>query len=229
VEGPLAGGHLGFGEDWKQYQLKTIVEEVRTFLSSKSLEIPIIPAGGIFTGTDAVQYLRSGAGAVQVATRFTVSEEAGLPARAKQAYFAASEKDVVVSMVSPTGYPLRMLSTSPCLDSNVKPQCEPFGYALDGKGQCAYLDAYAATGEDSRGRTLPVSDKICLCYHFSKNNCYTCGHLVYRLKDTTRLRADDSYQLLTAEHIFRDYQFSRDHSIALPAREPDRILVANEY
>ena len=36
------------------------------------------------------------------------------------------------------------------------------------------------------GKKLPVKDKVCLCYHFSKYNAYTCGHYVYRLKDTSR-------------------------------------------
>ena len=70
-----------------------------------------------------------------------------------------------------------------------------------------------------------MRDKICLCYHFSKYNCYTCGHYSYRLKDTTIKRPDGSYQLPTAEQVFRDYQFSPDHSIALP--DPDRISVVN--
>ncbi len=223
VEGPLAGGHLGFGDDWAEYDLAEIVAEVLQLLGNESLDIPVIPAGGIFTGTDAVEFLATGAAAVQVATRFTVSEEAGLPMRAKQQYFAANEADVYVSNVSPTGYPLRLLTTSPCLGSNVKPQCEPFGYALNTKGECGYLDAYAATPVDESGKKLPVTDKICLCYHFSKKNCYTCGHYVYRLKDTTRQLADGSYQLLSAEHIFRDYQFSRDHEIALP---PERLVVS---
>ena len=225
VEGPLAGGHLGFGDDWAEYDLAEIVVDVLRFLRDQSLNIPMIPAGGIFTGTDAVEFLAAGAAAVQVATRFTVSEEAGLPMRAKQQYFAANEADVHVSNVSPTGYPLRLLTTSPCLGSNVKPQCEPFGYALNTKGECGYLEAYSATPTDESGKKLPVTDKICLCYHFSKKNCYTCGHYVYRLKDTTRCLADGSYQLLSAEHIFRDYQFSRDHEIALP---PERLVVSND-
>lgn len=165
---------------------------------------------------------------MQVATRFTISEEAGLSDRAKQAYLRADEKDVVVSSVSPTGYPLRMLACSPCLNSNIKPQCEALGYALDSGGACAYLDAFAATPMDKTGRKLAVRDKICLCYHFSKKGCYACGHYVYRLKDTTRRRADGSYHLLSAEHIFKDYQFSRDHEIQLPEAEVDGLSLASE-
>ena len=81
VEGPLAGGHLGFGLDWAQYDLKTIVDEVIGYLAHENLAIPVIPAGGIFTGSDAVAFLESGSAAVQVATRFTVTHECGLPAK----------------------------------------------------------------------------------------------------------------------------------------------------
>ena len=49
VEGPLAGGHLGFGMDWAQYDLAAIVAEVLTYLRAEQLDIPVIPAGGIFT------------------------------------------------------------------------------------------------------------------------------------------------------------------------------------
>jgi nitronate monooxygenase len=224
VEGPLAGGHLGFGEDWRSFQLRNIVSEVLELLKADGLSIPVIPAGGVFTGTDAVEYLNQGAAAVQVATRFVVTREAGLPEKAKQAYFSAGPDDVEVTSVSPTGYPLRMLKNSPCLDSNVEPQCEAFGYALDSKGHCSYVDAYAATPIDGNGVKQSVRDKICLCYHFSKNRCYTCGHYVYRLKDTSHREPDGSYRLLTARHVFEDYQFSRDHEIALP--DNDRIHLA---
>ncbi len=226
VEGPLAGGHLGFGDDWRDYNLRDIVTEILAYLREEKLGIPVIPAGGIFTGTDAVSYLRMGAAAVQVATRFTITEECGLPARVKQEYARAVEEDLVVSGVSPTGYPIRLLSYSPCFTSNIKPQCEAFGYLLSREGTCAYLDAYEATPVDARGNKLPVQGKVCLCYHFSKFNCYTCGHLIYRVKDTTHRLPDGRYQLLTAQHVFQDYQFSTNNQIAMPERAATAPAVA---
>jgi hypothetical protein len=47
-------------------------------------------------------------------------------------------------------------------------------------------------------------------------NCWTCGSTTYRLKDTTHKLADGSYQILSAEHVFKDYQFSVDNQLALP-------------
>ena len=137
VEGPLAGGHLGFGSDWEQYDLATIIAEIVHYLKAEDLEIPVVAAGGIFTGTDAVSFLENGASAVQVATRFTIAEECGLPYKVKQEYFKASEDDIEVNNISPTGYPMRMLKSSPAIGSGIRPGCESYGYLLDGSGNCS--------------------------------------------------------------------------------------------
>jgi nitronate monooxygenase len=183
VEGPLAGGHLGFGMDWAAYDLATITAEVVNYLREEKLDIPVIPAGGIFTGSDAVGFLEQGAAAVQVATRFTVAKECGLPEKVQQEYFKATEDDIEVNQVSPTGYPMRMVAEHP------------------------------------GARRVSVMDKTCLCTHMRNFDCWTCGQYTYRLKDTTVRRADGSYQVLSAEHIFHDYQFSTDNKIALPVAE----------
>jgi NAD(P)H-dependent flavin oxidoreductase YrpB (nitropropane dioxygenase family) len=218
VEGPLAGGHLGFGmDDWMKHDLRTITNEIHQYLRDEKLDIPVIPAGGIFTGSDAESYLAEGAAAVQVATRFTVAKECGLPADVQQEYFKASESDIEVNGTSPTGYPMRMLKNSPSIGSGIRPGCESYGYLLDANGNCDYIDAYnrevaAHPGE----KKIVVMDKTCLCTHMRNFKCWTCGQLTYRLKDTTRKDADGKYLSLSAEHIFKDYQFSTDNKIALP-------------
>ncbi len=217
VEGPLAGGHLGFGMDWAKYDLKTITAEILAYLKQEELNIPLIAAGGIFTGSDAVEYMEMGVAGVQVATRFTATEECGLPAKVQQEYLKANEDDIEVNTISPTGYPMRMLKNSPAIGAGIRPNCEAYGYLLDGNGNCAYITAYNAELErHPDAKTLSVKDKTCLCTHMRNYDCWTCGHYTYRLKDTTRKLADGSYQLLTAEHVFKDYQFSVDHGIALP-------------
>jgi NAD(P)H-dependent flavin oxidoreductase YrpB (nitropropane dioxygenase family) len=217
IEGPLAGGHLGFGMDWAQYDLATIVAEIAQFLKNEELDIPIVAAGGIFTGSDATSFLENGAAAVQVATRFTVANECGLPDKVKQEYFKASEEDIVVNTLSPTGYPMRMLRNTPAIGAGIRPNCEAYGYLLDGNGSCAYINAYnAQIVIHPDGKNISVPDKTCLCTHMRNYNCWTCGSLTYRLKDTTRKLADGSYQTLSAEHIFKDYQFSVDQQILLP-------------
>ncbi len=217
VEGPLAGGHLGFGLDWAKYDLATIVAEVIAHLKAEQLNIPVIPAGGIFTGSDATAFLESGAAAVQVATRFTVSEECGLPADVKQEYFKANEDDIVVNEISPTGYPMRMIKSSPAIGDGIRPNCEAYGYLLDANGKCSYVTAYNREVAAHPGaRKVQVWDKTCLCTHMRNFDLWTCGHLTYRLKDTTHRQADGTYDLLSAEHIFKDYQFSTDNKVALP-------------
>ena len=223
VEGPLAGGHLGFGpEDWQEYDLTTIVKEVLSFLAAEDLKIPVIPAGGVFTGTDSVGFLQMGASAVQVATRFAVTKESGLPDRVKQEYFMAEEQDVVVNMVSPAGYAMRMLRQTPALSKNAKPNCEGMGYLLE-KGKCSYLDACYDALERSPDRDMFVDGKICLCSDMLAYRCWTCGHNVYRLKETTRRLPDGTYGMPTAEDVFRDYQFSEDSQIRLPEVVADTL------
>ncbi len=222
VEGPLAGGHLGFGMDWAKYDLAAIMAEIQAHLKAEHLNIPLIPAGGIFTGGQAAAFLDNGAAAVQVATRFTVTRECGLPPAVQQEYFKAGEDDIEVNTISPTGYPMRMLKNSPAIGSGIRPNCEALGYLLDGSGNCAYITAYnrelLAHPKLRHGSIkLSVKEKTCLCTHMRNFDCWTCGHYTYRLKDTTRLLPDGSYQILSAEHVFRDYQFSTEQQIALPA------------
>lgn len=205
VEGPLAGGHLGFGDNWAEFDLRAIVIDVLENLKQENLDIPVIPAGGIFTAADVLSFLKLGASAVQAATRFAVTKESGLSDKAKQAYFAAEENEVLVSSVSPTGYPFRLLTTSPCLQSNIPPQCQLLGYAIDPKGRCQYINAYNATAETPDGKKLPVKEKICLCQHMKQYDAWTCGSNVIRLKDTTTKNADGMYQQPTTEQIINEY------------------------
>lgn len=219
VEGPLAGGHLGFGLDWHRFDLKTIFQEVLRYLKQEGLRIPVIPAGGIFTGTDAVAFMEEGAAAVQVATRFTVTRESGLPDEVKQRYFQATAEDIEVNMLSPTGYPMRMLKNCPAVSRRVRPACEAYGYLLDGSGRCSYLEAYYQAAQNGGAEQLKKIEKVCLCTHMRRYQCWTCGHTTSRLKETTRKNPDGTYQILSAEHVFRDYQFSTDHQVALPHEE----------
>ena len=222
VEGPLAGGHLGFGMDWAEYDLATIVTEIVAWLKAEGLNIPVIAAGGIFTGSDAVRFMELGASGVQVATRFTVTKECGLPDDIKQEYFKADEDDLEVNEISPTGYPMRMIKASPGIGDGIRPNCEAYGYLLDANGKCAYVTSYnrelaAHPGE----KRISVKDKTCLCTHMRNFDIWTCGQTAWRLKDTTLRREDGTYQLLTAEHVFKDYQFSTDDTVALPEPETE--------
>jgi nitronate monooxygenase len=113
---------------------------------------------------------------------------------------------------------MRMLKNSPAIGDGIRPNCEAYGYLLDANGHCQYIDAYnreVAAHPDAK--KVKVWDKTCLCTQMRNFDLWTCGQYTYRLKDTTRKQADGSYHLLTAEHVFNDYRFSKGNAIALPA------------
>lgn len=218
VEGPLAGGHLGFKvDDWFKYDLKSITVEIIQFLKENDLNIPVVPAGGIFTGGDAVEMMQAGASGIQVATRFVVTKESGFPNRVQQRFFRAEEEEIEVNMMSPTGYPMRMLKDSPCIGTGVKPNCEALGFILDGNGDCSYIPAYNREVEKHPGATrIRVPDKTCLCTYMKSYGTWTCGQKTYKLKETTNKLPDGSYQQLTAEEVWKDYLLSPDQNHILP-------------
>lgn len=116
VEGPLAGGHLGYSleelADPKNFSLDGILLQVlevtRTFESDK-IRIPVIAAGGVFDGKDIARVMRLGASGVQMATRFVCTHECDVSIKYKEAYIAAEKEDIVV-IQSPVGLPGRVIS-----------------------------------------------------------------------------------------------------------------------
>lgn len=113
VEGPQAGGHLGFKMDElkasKTKNLETIVKEVVEYFKGMNKNIPIIAAGGIFDGYDIAKYLKLGASGVQMATRFVPTFECDASRAFKEAYIAASPDDIVI-INSPVGLPGRAIN-----------------------------------------------------------------------------------------------------------------------
>ncbi len=116
VEGPLAGGHLGFTRqallEGTAGPLESMVEEVIRFMAPyteiKGGAIPVIAAGGIYTGEDIVRFLNVGAAGVQMGTRFVGTYECDAHEAYKQAYIDAEEEDIIV-IQSPVGLPARVV------------------------------------------------------------------------------------------------------------------------
>ena len=118
LEGPKAGGHLGFSEDHifdADYALDKLVSGVVD--TAKSLEdkagrsIPVIAGGGVFSGTDIARLMSLGASGVQMATRFVATEECDADIRFKEAYVNARDEDVTI-IHSPVGMPGRALDNA---------------------------------------------------------------------------------------------------------------------
>jgi len=118
VEGPMAGGHLGFKlEDLQQNKgdslEKLVVDVIKVaegYKGEGGVNIPVIAAGGIFDGKDIAKFLKLGASGVQMGTRFVATFECSVSDKFKELYIAAEEKDVVI-IDSPVGMPGRAVRT----------------------------------------------------------------------------------------------------------------------
>jgi NAD(P)H-dependent flavin oxidoreductase YrpB (nitropropane dioxygenase family) len=115
VEGPKAGGHLGFKAnqiDDEHFRLEAlipeVVKEVAVFEQQYDKEIPVIAAGGIYTGEDIYDILQLGAKGVQMGTQFVTTEECDASEEFKNSYIQAKEEDVEI-IVSPVGMPGRAI------------------------------------------------------------------------------------------------------------------------
>jgi len=115
VEGPKAGGHLGFKAeqiDQPEFQLERILPEVvaavKPFEAETGRRIPVIAAGGIYTGADIAKYLEMGASGVQMGTRFVATHECDADLAFKEAFVNARREDVTV-IKSPVGMPGRAI------------------------------------------------------------------------------------------------------------------------
>ena len=119
IEGPLAGGHLGFSteqlieymqEKKKNFdeEVKRILDAVKEFAEKAQKYIPVALAGGISSREQAEHAFRLGVDAIQVATRFVTTEECDADIRYKRTYLQAQEEDIVITK-SPVGMPGRAI------------------------------------------------------------------------------------------------------------------------
>jgi nitronate monooxygenase len=116
VEGPMAGGHLGFHLDelksGKAPKVEDIMLEVKELMGTYEdiccRKIPVIVAGGVFTGSDIARMMKLGADGVQMATRFVTTYECDVADEYKQAFLDATEEDVTI-IASPVGLPGKVI------------------------------------------------------------------------------------------------------------------------
>ncbi|MGN0158847.1 MAG: NAD(P)H-dependent flavin oxidoreductase [Brotaphodocola sp.] len=127
IEGPLAGGHLGFtreqltaygvdtedveatyDRDAYDKEISKIIDVVKEYETKYQSPIPVAVAGGIYTHEDVMHAVELGADAVQVGTRFVTTQECDAPLEYKQAYINAGKEDIVITK-SPVGMPGRAI------------------------------------------------------------------------------------------------------------------------
>ncbi len=119
IEGPRAGGHLGFSKEQLDHleeldydtEIKGIIECKKEFEDKYHRPIPVVIAGGIFDREDIKHAIELGADGVQIATRFVVTEECDASQEYKNAYLNAKEEDVKI-VISPVGMPGRAIMNS---------------------------------------------------------------------------------------------------------------------
>src|SRR5512135_18437 len=137
LEGPLAGGHLGFKIDQidlDSNKLENLLPPVKE-MAMKYGDIPVIVAGGIYTHSDIRRFLQMGANGVQMGTRFLATEESSASDVYKKAVVDAQAEDIIVARkpASPCGLPFRIIKQSPMYVSGLKrlrpPKCDK-GYVL---------------------------------------------------------------------------------------------------
>ena len=115
VEGPMAGGHLGFSKDQLEdpkYALEKIIPEVvevvALFEKEHGVSIPVIAAGGIYSGADIDKFMKLGAAGVQMGTRFVATHECDASPKFKQCYVDSQPEDLII-IDSPVGMPGRAI------------------------------------------------------------------------------------------------------------------------
>jgi nitronate monooxygenase len=135
VEGPLAGGHLGFHFDQiddPNYVLEKLIPEViqavQPFAEKYDRAIPVIAAGGIYTGADILKFIKLGAAGVQMGTRFVATHECDASDEFKQSYLDCRQEDLLI-IKSPVGMPGRVIRNN-FIEAMNRGEKEPF--------QCPY-------------------------------------------------------------------------------------------
>jgi nitronate monooxygenase len=115
VEGPLAGGHLGFKKEELTNTIVPLhtlitetVEEVRVFEKAYGKEVPVIAAGGIYNGKEMYDIMQAGAKGVKMGTRFVTTHECDASIEFKNTYLTSTREDITI-IDSPVGLPGRVI------------------------------------------------------------------------------------------------------------------------
>jgi NAD(P)H-dependent flavin oxidoreductase YrpB (nitropropane dioxygenase family) len=184
IEGPLAGGHLGFTKEQLDHiedmdyntEMKGIIECKKEYEAKYGRDIPVIIAGGIYDQEDIKHALQLGADGVQIATRFVVTEECDASEEYKQAYLAANKEDVKI-VISPVGMPGRAI-------------VNPFLKTVD-QGRVAVTKCFNCL-EHCNPKDTPYCITKALINAVEgnlKDGLIFCGENVHRLKEMTTVKA----------------------------------------
>ena len=184
IEGPRAGGHLGFTKEQLDHideldydtEMKGIIECKKEYEEKYNKAIPVVVAGGIYDKEDIKHALELGADAVQISTRFVVTEECDASQEYKDAYLAASKEDIRI-VISPVGMPGRAIMN-------------PFLKTVD-EGRIAVTKCFNCL-EHCNPKDTPYCITKALINAVEgniKEGLIFCGDNVHRLKEMTTVKA----------------------------------------
>ena len=194
LEGPLAGGHLGFRADelsLESNRLENLFPLVKEAANQHG-GFPVIVAGGIYSYDDIVRFLQMGADGVQMGTRFLVADESSATPAYKQAVIDAKEEDILVAVRpgSPCGLPFMVLKNSPmfvtALNGKRPPRCDK-GYILSKDADGLYTKCSAKHDNEA---------SFCICngllssagYSQTEEPIYTVGVNGFRIDRLTTVK-----------------------------------------
>ena len=187
LEGPEAGGHLGFKFDEvadERFSLEKLFSPVKD-IAMKYGDFPVIVAGGIYSHEDIVRWQNQGADGVQMGTRFLATVESSATAAYKLAVVHARKEDIAVIPHSPCEMPFRILTTSQMYLDTLKrlrpPKCDK-GYLLrpDAEGNFTQCKA-----KDSNERYFCICNGLSSSAGYNPDKeapLYTVGTNAYRVK-----------------------------------------------
>ena len=202
IEGPMAGGHLGFSEDQindPRYRLEALLPPLVKFASElgqhRNRKIPVIAAGGIYTGEDIYRYIKHGASAVQMATRFVTTYECDASLEFKEAYIHSTEKDIRI-IKSPVGLPGRVL-TNTFVHEVTNGRTKPF--------KCPYHCIITCRVKES---PFCIASALLNAKNGDMRNGFAfCGANAYRAKEIVSVRS-------LMETLQSEYQFAELSEVA---------------
>lgn len=185
IEGPRAGGHLGFSKEQLDHieeldydtEMKGIIECKKQYEEKYNKSIPVVIAGGIYDKEDIVHALELGADGVQIATRFVVTEECDASQEYKNAYLEAKEEDIKI-VISPVGMPGRAIMN-------------PFLHSVEINGRVAVNKCFNCL-EHCNPKDTPYCITKALINAVEgniKEGLIFCGDNVHRLKEMTTVKA----------------------------------------
>jgi NAD(P)H-dependent flavin oxidoreductase YrpB (nitropropane dioxygenase family) len=180
VEGPKAGGHLGFSiDDLKDDSINLsdlladvlkVTEKLETEYNRK---IPVIVAGGIMTGSDIFEMMEKGASAVQLGSRFIATKECDASEKFKQAVIDV-EKDSIKIIKSPVGLPGRAITNDFLTTSKTQGRLSK---------QCKF---HCITSCDPKTTEYCIADALLSAYEGNFENGFVfCGAEAYKIKSMT--------------------------------------------